>query len=63
MGWARPERGKQDAQPEEDQDDQWIVSEVWKHSIGPLPSEIKGPFYRILELCELSAAVRYATYK
>jgi hypothetical protein len=34
---------------------------MWNHGIGPLPSGVKRPFYRILELFELSAAVRYTT--
>jgi dihydrofolate reductase len=38
-----------------------IVNEVWDHGIGPLPSGVKRPFYRILDLFELSAAVRYTT--
>src|SRR6266446_7604865 len=34
---------------------------MWNHGIGPLPSGVKRPFYRILELFELSAVVRYTT--
>jgi hypothetical protein len=61
--WARPEVGQHDAQPEQDQDHQLIVDEVWYHRIAPLSSGVKGPFYRILELFELSAAVGYTTQR
>jgi len=47
-GWARPEVGQHDAQPEQDEDHQLIVHQVWNHGIAPLHSGVRGAFYRIL---------------
>src|SRR4029453_17859825 len=60
-GRARPEAGQHDAQPEQDEDHQLIVHQVWNHGIAPLHSGVIGAFYRILESGELSAAQRYTT--
>src|SRR5205823_12736887 len=43
-GWARPEVGQHDAQPEEDEDHQVIVHQVWNHGITPLHSGVRGHF-------------------
>jgi hypothetical protein len=46
--WARPEVRQHDAQPEQCKDYQLIVYVVRNHRIAPLPSDVKGQFYRIL---------------
>ena len=46
MGWGRPEVGQHDAQPEQEQDHQWIVDEVWYHGISPYMVEKGDHFTR-----------------
>ena len=50
-----------DAYPQESQDYQLIIEEVWNHGSAPLHYSVTGALYSILGLVELSAAERYTT--
>jgi hypothetical protein len=46
-GWVWPEVGQDKAEPEQNQDHQVIVNEVWDHGIAPLHSGDRRPFYLV----------------
>jgi hypothetical protein len=50
-----------DAPPEQDQDHQLIVDEVWDHGMAPLHDGDRRPFYLVFRPKELSAAIGYTT--
>jgi hypothetical protein len=60
-GWTRPEGGEHDAQPQQDEDHQLIVDEVWMHRMAPLHRGEREPFYPVFEPSELSARSLYTT--
>jgi hypothetical protein len=62
-GWARPEVRQHEAQPEQGQDHQLLVDEVWYHGMTPLHGGERGPFYPVFERSELSADLRYTTVR
>jgi hypothetical protein len=53
--------GQHDAQPEQNNDDQLVVNEVWYHGMALFHGGERGPFYPVFERSELSAELGYTT--
>jgi hypothetical protein len=53
--------GQHDAQPEQNNDDQLVVNEVWYDGMPLSHSGERGSFYPVFERSKLSVELGYAT--